>query len=111
MLAAVGLSRKVLAKNNIFLGYKIDDNSSVSLRAENEGYRKDPLDLKKIASQPLYLFDHIKLDYIRKVDDIKVGVEVLIIILRGSLGLMATFSRKFWSWVNTRTRQRTSQLR
>lgn len=43
-LTAVEFRRKVLAKNNIFLGYKIDDNSSVSLRVENDGYRKDPFD-------------------------------------------------------------------
>lgn len=83
VLAAVGLSKKVLAKNNLFVGYKIDDSSSISLRAENEGYRKDQLDWTKIAGQPQQLFDHIKLDYVKKIDDIKVGVEVQLINIQG----------------------------
>lgn len=41
-LTAIGVTRKVLAKNNIFLGYRLNDQSQFFLRAENEGYRKDP---------------------------------------------------------------------
>ena len=113
VLAAVGLSKKVLVKNNIFVGYKIDDSSSVSLRAENDGYRKDQndFDLLKILGQPHQIFDHVKLDYIKKVEDVKVGVEVQFITLRASSGPTANFSSKCCSWLSTKTRRIKSRPR
>jgi len=60
LLGAYGISHNVIAKNNLLVGYKIDDKSTVFFRAENDGYRKGSFDLCDWRAY----FDTIKLDFV-----------------------------------------------
>lgn len=73
-LGAFAFTNKVLVKNNLFVGYQIDDNSSAFIRLENDGYRSNGFDWGYL---PGY-FDHVKLNFVSKYKSVKYGLEVKI---------------------------------
>jgi hypothetical protein len=78
VLAAYGLLNHVLVKNNIMVGYRYDNNTSIFLRLLNNGYRKTGFNWSDGAGY----FDHIKLDFISSQNDWKYGLEVIPSLLR-----------------------------
>jgi hypothetical protein len=90
--------QNILVKNNLMVGYKFDKNSSVYLRAENDGYRQtaiNPIDWRAY-------FDTIKFDYIGSYNsNIKYGAEVILFLVRSSSGLKLISSRSSSSSANT----------
>jgi hypothetical protein len=102
-LAAIGVTRKVLAKNNIFLGYRLDDQSNFFLRAENEGYRKDSLSWESFTKNPHHIFDTFKLDFVSAYkESIKYGVEVDHFIFRLFWARREDYSARLCSSSSTR---------
>ena len=72
LLGAYGFTNNVLVKNNIFLGYQIDDKSSAYLRFENDGYRSSGFDWKYWQGY----FDSVKVDFVSSHKDFKYGIQV-----------------------------------
>lgn len=72
LLGAYGFANNVLVKNNILLGYEINESSSAFLRLENDGYRSTGFDW---GYWPGY-FDHIKVSFVSRQKDIKCGLQV-----------------------------------
>ena len=72
LLGAYGLTSHVLVKNNILLGYKIDDKTNTYLRLENNGYRKTGFNWGDFGGY----FDHLKLDVVSSFNGWKWGLEV-----------------------------------
>jgi hypothetical protein len=73
-ILAVGLTNKILLKNNFLLGYKINDTHQVFLRLENNGFRKDAFDWTNWKGY----IDQVRVDFISQIKDknIKYGLEV-----------------------------------
>lgn len=79
VVGAYEVARNLISKNSILLGYKVDDKTSVYLRAEN-GFRKSPIALSDWKNY----FDHFKFDAISSIDsETKVGLEVQLNIYIG----------------------------
>ena len=72
LLGAYGFANNVLVKNNLFLGYQVDENSSLFLRMENDGYRSSAFN----GGDWKNYFDHVKVDWVSKYQGVKYGVEV-----------------------------------
>lgn len=68
------MTNNVLVKNNIFVGYQIDNNRSAYVRLENDGYRSSGFDWGYFKGY----FDHVKLDYAANHKNIKYGVEAIL---------------------------------
>lgn len=78
LLAAYGISSRVLLKNNLLFGYKVNDTTNASLRVENNGYRKD-FDWANFRGY----FDNVRADVVSKYkDNIEYGLEVLVGLVR-----------------------------
>jgi hypothetical protein len=74
LVGVYGISQQLLSKNNLFLGYKVDDKTSVFLRAETDDFRKSPIAWNNWKSY----FDTIKLDVVSSYQsNIKYGFEVI----------------------------------
>lgn len=73
VLGAYGVTSNVLVKNNILLGYKIDDSTNTFLRLENNGYRKTGFNWGDLSGY----FDVLKLDVVSSVNGWKWGLQVL----------------------------------
>lgn len=80
VLGAYGISSNVLVKNNLLVGYKLDDNTNAFLRLENNGFRKGGFNWADASGY----FDHVKLDVVSSFRGWKWGVEVIIPLCRPS---------------------------
>ena len=78
LLTAYGLTNHVLSKNNLLFGYNIDQNSSVYIRLENNGYRKAGFNWADASGY----FDHLKLDTVSSYRGYRLGVEVCFMLFR-----------------------------
>lgn len=77
-LAAFGISQRILLKNNLLFGYKVNDTTNASLRVQNNGYRKN-FEWTNFKGY----FDSTKFDVVAKYkDNIEYGVEVLVALFR-----------------------------
>lgn len=79
-MVAYGISSKILLKNNLLFGYKINDDYQTFVRLENNGFRKEALDWQNWKGY----FDQARVDLVSSIKDknIKYGIEVLIPLLR-----------------------------
>lgn len=77
-LAAYCFTNNALVKNNLLLGYKIDDKSTAYLRLENNGFRSTNFDWKNWQGY----FDNVKADFVSSYKDIKYGFQVLFLLFR-----------------------------
>jgi hypothetical protein len=78
LLGAYGITNNVLIKNNILLGFNIDDNTNTYLRLENNGYRKVGFNWGEFSGY----FDHLKLDAVSTYRGWKWGFEVAFELFR-----------------------------
>lgn len=77
-LVAYNITNNILVKNNLLLGYKIDDKSTAYLRLENNGFRSTKFDWSNWQGY----FDSVKLDFVSSYKDIKYGFQVLFLLFR-----------------------------
>jgi hypothetical protein len=74
VLGAYSLSQNIISKNSLLFGYKVDDKTSVFLRADSEGFRKNAIGWKDCQSY----FDNVKLDVFSNHNtSFKYGLEVV----------------------------------
>lgn len=79
IMAAYGITKNLLVKNNLLFGYKVNDTANASLRIQNNGYRKDAFDWKNFKGY----FDTIKVDFTNKhQSNLTYGFEVIMILFR-----------------------------
>jgi hypothetical protein len=72
LVGAYGLTSHVLVKNNLLFGYKVNDDTTSFLRAENNGYRKTGFNWGDASGY----FDVLKLDVVSSFKGWKWGFEV-----------------------------------
>jgi hypothetical protein len=64
LVSCVDVCHKILQKNNILLGYNVNDDTQVFLRAETDGFRQQNFQL----SQPESIFDKVTFDAVRRIN-------------------------------------------
>jgi len=69
LVTCFDICNKILQKHNILLGYNIDANTKVFLRAENDGFKTERCALDK----PLTYFDKLTFDLVRNLNDTTIG--------------------------------------
>ena len=78
-MSVFDLTRSIIQKNNLLFGYKCNDKNEVFLRAEVNGFRKNPLKL----NDPRDYFDTVTANYVGTINDTtRLGLQVTIIIFR-----------------------------
>ena len=74
-MSVIDLSRSVIQKNNLLLGFYFKTGSCAYLRAEVNGFRHENPQI----GRPLTYFDHITADYIHDLSDkSKCAIEVIL---------------------------------
>jgi hypothetical protein len=85
------------------LGYKVDDKTSVFLRADSEGFRKNPIGWSDFQSY----FDNLKLDVVTSQNNnLKFGLEVSYPLFRASSASATRSSARPSSWPSTTWRRK-----
>lgn len=64
LVSCVDVCHKILQKNNVLLGYDVDADTKVFLRAETDGFRHQNAQL----SHPESIFDKVTFDVVRQVN-------------------------------------------
>ena len=64
LLGVYDIGKNVLQKNNLLFAYTHNDQHSVYLRAENDGYRR----ANPKMNDPASMFDNIIVDYVNNID-------------------------------------------
>lgn len=93
LLGALGLTSRTLVKNNLLLGYQLNDQHALFARAENDGYRATAFSWKDWAGY----FDSLKFDWTYTHNSaIKIAAEVPFSPCRPALKLEAAGWQRGW---------------
>jgi hypothetical protein len=103
VLGAYSLTQNVISKNSLLLGYKVDDKTSVFLRADSEGFRKNPIGWTDCQAY----FDNLKLDVVsNQSNNLKFGLEVSYSLYRVSSAFVIRSSARPSSSPSTTSRRK-----
>lgn len=89
LVSCVDVCHKILQKNNVLLGYDVDADTKVFLRAETDGFRHQNAQL----SHPESIFDKVTFDVVRQVNSNTTAA--LEVQFKFILGLLLSQKQKF----------------
>lgn len=89
LVSCFDVCHKILQKNNVLLGYDVDADTKVFLRAETDGFRHQNAQL----SHPESIFDKVTFDFVRQVNSTTTAA--LEVQFKFILGLLLSQKQKF----------------